>query len=120
MKLKDKVEKTLADTSSKMFFTIGEVSKLCNVESHVLRYWETEFKHIRPLKKNGHHRLYRKHDIEQLIDIKYLLYDAGYTIKGARRHLQQKEKEDVAQNETHAKLRQLREYLLETRNLLDE
>lgn len=120
MELKLKSEKVITDAPNKMFFTIGEVSKLCNVESHVLRYWETEFKHIRPLKKNGHHRLYRKQDIQQLIDIKYLLYDAGYTIKGARRHLQQKSEEEVAQNKIEAKLRQLRADLLKTRDLLDE
>jgi len=119
MTLNPKLGEDLVDTPNKIFFTIGEVSKLCDVEAHVLRYWETEFKHIRPLKKNGHHRLYRKQDIQQIKNIKSLLYDSGYTIKGARRHLQQKEAEEVAQKETEATLRQLRNDLLQARDLLD-
>ena len=69
----------------KKYFRIGEVSKLVGVDPHVLRYWETEFKNIRPHRAKSKQRLYRRNDVENLLRIKILLHDEGYTISGARK-----------------------------------
>ena len=71
----------------KLFFRIGEVSRLLGVQPHVLRYWESEFPSIRPPKSRTNQRLYRPADIERLAMVKELLYDEGYTIAGARKRL---------------------------------
>ena len=71
----------------KKYFRIGEVSKLVGVDPHVLRYWETEFKIIRPHRAKSKQRLYRTNDVENLLRIKVLLHDEGYTISGARKVL---------------------------------
>jgi DNA-binding transcriptional MerR regulator len=72
----------------KLYFRIGEVSTLIGVESYVLRYWETEFPGLSPKKSGSGHRLYRRKDVELLLQIKHLLYEKRYTIEGARQHLQ--------------------------------
>jgi len=69
----------------KLYFKIGEVVSLTGIKAHVLRYWETEFKTIRPTKSRSNQRLYRKQDIELILQLKDLLYSQGYTIAGARR-----------------------------------
>ena len=71
----------------KVYFRIGEVSDLVGVDQHVLRYWETEFKVIRPRRAKSNQRLYRKQDVENLLLIKTLLHNEGYTISGARKFL---------------------------------
>jgi DNA-binding transcriptional MerR regulator len=71
----------------KDLFRIGEVSRLTNTKSFVLRYWETEFPMLQPVKSPTGHRLYRREDVELVLRIKRLLYDEGFTIAGARRHL---------------------------------
>ncbi len=71
----------------KKYFRIGEVSKLVGVDPHVLRYWETEFKNIRPHRAKSKQRLYRRNDVKNLLQIKVLLHDEGYTISGARKVL---------------------------------
>ncbi|MDX8411479.1 MAG: MerR family transcriptional regulator [Mariprofundaceae bacterium] len=71
----------------KLFFSIREVSELCAVEPHVLRYWETEFRQIKPAKKSGNRRFYRQRDIYSILHIKHLLYDQNFTIKGAKKRL---------------------------------
>ncbi len=71
----------------KKYFRIGEVSSLVGVDPHVLRYWETEFKIIRPRRARSNQRLYRRKDVENLLRIRTLLHDEGYTISGARRLL---------------------------------
>ena len=71
----------------KKYFRIGEVSKLVGVDPHVLRFWETEFKIIRPHRARSKQRLYRRKDVENLLRIKVLLHDEGYTISGARKVL---------------------------------
>jgi len=71
----------------KKYFRIGEVSKIVGVDPHVLRFWETEFKIIRPHRAKSKQRLYRKRDVENLLRIKVLLHDEGYTISGARKVL---------------------------------
>ena len=70
----------------KSLFRIGEVSRLTATKAFVLRYWETEFPTLQPVKSPSGHRLYRREDIETVFEIKRLLYDEGFTIAGARRH----------------------------------
>lgn len=71
----------------KNLFRIGEVSRLTGTKAFVLRYWETEFPMLEPVKSDSGHRMYRREDIETVFEIKRLLYDEGFTIAGARRHL---------------------------------
>ena len=71
----------------KLYYSISEVSDLVGVKPHVLRYWETQFKMLRPRKGRGGARMYRKRDVEILFDIKQLLYDQRFTIEGAKRKL---------------------------------
>jgi DNA-binding transcriptional MerR regulator len=73
----------------KSLFRIGEVSRLTDTKPFVLRYWETEFPMLQPVKSPKGHRLYRREDIETVLQIKRLLYDEGFTIAGARRHLRE-------------------------------
>ncbi len=73
----------------KELFRIGEVSRLTSTKSFVLRYWETEFPMLQPVKSPTGHRLYRREDVELVLRIKRLLYDEGFTIAGARRHLRE-------------------------------
>ncbi|MFP4155444.1 MAG: MerR family transcriptional regulator [Halothiobacillaceae bacterium] len=73
----------------KRYFTIGEVSELCAVKTHVLRYWEQEFGQLKPVKRRGNRRYYQRHDIELIRRIRNLLYDQGFTIAGARQQLEQ-------------------------------
>ena len=68
----------------KLYFRIGEVARICDVPAYVLRFWETEFPHLKPNKGGTGQRLYRKRDVEMALHIKSLLYDQGYTIPGAR------------------------------------
>ena len=68
----------------KQYFTIGEVSKLCDVKPHVLRYWEQEFSHVKPVKRRGNRRYYQREDVLHIRQIRTLLYEKGYTIAGAR------------------------------------
>src|SRR6201996_3671694 len=68
----------------KLYFRIGDVAKLCDVPAYVLRFWETEFKQLKPNKGGTGQRLYRRKDVEMALRIKSLLYDQGYTIPGAR------------------------------------
>ena len=72
---------------SKRYFTIGEVSELCDVKSHVLRYWEQEFPMLSPVKRRGNRRYYQRHDVLLIRQIRSLLYEQGYTIEGARKKL---------------------------------
>jgi DNA-binding transcriptional MerR regulator len=71
----------------KHFFRIGEVSELTQLKSYVLRFWETEFPMLKPVKSATGHRLYRREDVQRVLEIKRLLYDEGYTIEGARKEL---------------------------------
>ena len=75
------------DLPDKLYFKIGEVAKLVGVKPYVLRYWETEFSMIRPGKTRSQHRLYRRRDVEALLEIKRLLHNERYTIEGAKRRL---------------------------------
>ena len=71
----------------KLYFRIGEVSRLCGLPSYVLRFWETEFNQLKPSKSGTGQRMYRKIDVENVLRIKKLLYDQGFTIAGARQQL---------------------------------
>ncbi len=71
----------------KLYFRIGEVSRLCSLPSYVLRFWETEFNQLKPSKSGTGQRMYRKSDVENVLRIKKLLYDQGFTIAGARQQL---------------------------------
>lgn len=75
---------TLPPIPAKRYFTIGEVSDLCGVKAHVLRYWEQEFTQLKPLKRRGNRRYYQHHEVLLVRRIRELLYDQGYTIHGAR------------------------------------
>ena len=77
----------------KLFFRIGEVSQLVGVEPYVLRYWESEFPGLSPKKSNTGQRMFRRKDVELLLNIKYLLYDQKFTIEGARKALLEKARE---------------------------
>ena len=74
----------LPEIPSKRYFTIGEVSELCDVKSHVLRYWEQEFPSLKPVKRRGNRRYYQQQDVLIVRQIRHLLYKQGYTISGAR------------------------------------
>ena len=83
------MEKTLPPIPAKRYFTIGEVSDLCGVKPHVLRYWEQEFTQLRPMKRRGNRRYYQHHEVLMIRRIRDLLYDQGFTISGARNKMQE-------------------------------
>jgi DNA-binding transcriptional MerR regulator len=87
----------------KTLFRIGEVSRLTATKAFVLRYWESEFPTLQPVKSPSGHRLYRREDIETVFEIKRLLYEEGFTIAGARKHLA--EQRHVASAGTHTEAR---------------
>jgi len=74
---------------AKRYFTIGEVSELCGVKPHVLRYWEQEFTQLKPVKRRGNRRYYQHHEVLLIRRIRELLYEEGFTISGARHRLAQ-------------------------------
>src|SRR5919206_1875888 len=80
---------------AKRYFTIGEVSELCAVKPHVLRYWEQEFSQLKPVKRRGNRRYYQHHEVLLIRRIRDLLYEQGFTINGARNRL---ETEDIQPN----------------------
>ena len=101
----------------KRYFTIGEVSDLCAVKPHVLRYWEQEFPQLKPVKRRGNRRYYQRQDVLIIRQIRSLLYDEGFTIGGARQRLTGDEaKEDVSQSQQIIK--QMRMELEEVLKLL--
>ncbi len=81
------MEKSLPSIPVKRYFTIGEVSELCDVKPHVLRYWEQEFAQLKPMKRRGNRRYYQHHEVLMIRRIRDLLYDQGFTISGARNKL---------------------------------
>src|SRR5258708_35831133 len=78
---------TISSLPAKLYFRIGEVASAVGVETHVLRYWETEFRSIRPQKSSRGQRVYSRRDVETLMKVKELLYQRGFTIAGARKQL---------------------------------
>jgi DNA-binding transcriptional MerR regulator len=85
--------------TGRLYYSISEVSDLVGVKPHVLRYWETQFKMLRPKKGRGGARMYRKRDVEVLFEIKQLLYDQRFTIAGARRRILDERSEEKEQIE---------------------
>lgn len=83
------MENSLPSIPTKRYFTISEVSKLCGVKPHVLRYWEQEFTQLRPMKRRGNRRYYQIHEVKLIRQISQLLYEQGFTIVGARNKLQE-------------------------------
>src|SRR5258706_12111286 len=81
----------------KLYFRIGEVASLCRLPAYVLRFWETEFPQLKPVKSSTGQRMYRKRDVENVLRIKQLLYEQGFTISGARQHLRSETKSDTTQ-----------------------
>lgn len=95
-----KTIKTLLPIPTKRYFTIGEVGTLCGVKPHVLRYWEQEFAQLRPVKRRGNRRYYQQQEVLLIHRIRELLYEQGFTINGARNHLEQNESKPVLTNES--------------------
>ena len=81
----------------KLYFRIGEVAKLCRLPAYVLRFWETEFPQLKPVKSSTGQRMYRRKDVESVLRIKQLLYEEGFTIVGARQQLRSETKGDKKQ-----------------------
>src|SRR6476661_7820894 len=108
----------------KLYFRIGEVSRLCHLPAYVLRFWETEFPQLKPVKSNTGQRMYRRKDVESVLKIKQLLYEEGFTIAGARQHLKTDGKGDKKQAplpfpmRSQADLRHIRQGLSEILSLL--
>jgi len=96
---------------SKLFYRIGEVSRLTGLEPYVLRYWETEFPQIRPDKGRSGQRLYKKKDLDVILQIKQLLYKDGYTIAGARKKLNGRDEESATETVIENAKKELREIL---------
>ena len=88
------METSLPSIPAKRYFTIGEVSELCGVKPHVLRYWEQEFTQLRPMKRRGNRRYYQHHEVLMIRRIRDLLYEQGFTISGARNKLQELVQQD--------------------------
>ncbi|MEF8729592.1 MAG: MerR family transcriptional regulator [Accumulibacter sp.] len=93
---RDPAAEPLPAIPAKRYFTIGEVSELCGVKPHVLRYWEQEFAQLRPVKRRGNRRYYQHHEVLLVRRIRELLYSQGFTISGARNRLEDAEVEAAA------------------------
>ena len=103
----------------KRYFTIGEVSELCQVKPHVLRYWEQEFPQLKPVKRRGNRRYYQRHDVEMIRNIRRLLYEQGFTIGGARQQLAgDGPKPEVGSGSRTEEIRRLRKELEEVLSIL--
>lgn len=89
MRPADKPLPVLPEIPRKRYFAIGEVSELCEVKPHVLRYWEQEFPQLRPVKRRGNRRYYQQDDVQMVRRIRSLLYEQGFTIGGARQRLKE-------------------------------
>ncbi len=101
----------------KRYFTIGEVSDLCGVKPHVLRYWEQEFPQLKPVKRRGNRRYYQRQDVIMIRQIRSLLYEQGFTIGGARQRLAGEESK-VDANQSQQIIRQVRAELEEVLQIL--
>ncbi|MFP4207497.1 MAG: MerR family transcriptional regulator [Wenzhouxiangella sp.] len=102
---------------AKRYFTIGEVSDLCRVKPHVLRYWEQEFPQLKPVKRRGNRRYYQRHDVLTIRQIRSLLHEQGFTILGARQQLEGDHAQDDV-NRSQQLVRQMRMELEEVLQVL--
>lgn len=92
----------------KRYFTIGEVSELCAVKPHVLRYWEQEFPQLKPVKRRGNRRYYQRQDVLMIREIRGLLYEQGFTIGGARQKMESEKSSPVVEEQSlHTKIDQM-------------
>ena len=124
---KSRARKKSADVviPDKLYFRIGEVARLCRLPAYVLRFWETEFPQLKPTKSSTGQRMYRRRDVENVLHIKQLLYDQGFTIAGARQALARESRAPKAQSALpflappdHGSIKQLRAGLKDLLNLL--
>jgi DNA-binding transcriptional MerR regulator len=108
----------------KLYFRIGEVATLCRLPAYVLRFWESEFPQLKPVKSSTGQRMYRRRDVESVLRIKQLLYDQGFTIVGARQQLRLESKNDKGQSaipfpaQSPGEMQSIRQGLREILNLL--
>ena len=102
----------------KRYFTIGEVSELCAVKPHVLRYWEQEFPQLKPVKRRGNRRYYQREDVLTIRQIRGLLYDQGYTIGGARQRMTDENGKSSTYTDLHAVIQETIEALEEVLKVL--
>jgi DNA-binding transcriptional MerR regulator len=102
----------------KRYFTIGEVSELCAVKPHVLRYWEQEFPNLKPVKRRGNRRYYQREDVILIRQIRSLLYDQGYTIGGARQRMSG-EDDELGNGDSQLMIRQMITELEEVLHVLN-
>jgi DNA-binding transcriptional MerR regulator len=113
---------TLPPIPAKRYFTIGEVSDLCCVKPHVLRYWEQEFTQLKPVKRRGNRRYYQHHEVLLIRRIRDLLYEQGFTISGARNRLgdshEMPHDQDAAVRLSGADLQSLRNDLSQVKDML--
>ncbi|WP_366943334.1 MerR family transcriptional regulator [Nevskia sp.] len=118
----------LPEIPGKRYFAIGEVSELCGVKAHVLRYWEQEFPQLKPVKRRGNRRYYQQADVEMVRRIRSLLYEQGYTIGAARLRLKDAPRGDAAAQTSETAVlaavavgrgQQLRDIRQELQSLLD-
>jgi DNA-binding transcriptional MerR regulator len=113
----DKILSGTPNIPDKLYFKIGEVSKLTELEAYVLRFWETEFKGIHPKRTESGQRLYRKVDVELILTIKHLLHEKRFTIQGAKQYLTSRKKGKdqksprISMNEIYAELKSVRDIL---------
>lgn len=103
----------------KMYFKIGEVSDITGLEAHVLRFWESEFKNIKPRRTSTGQRMYRKNDIELILYIKHLLHNEKFTIQGARKYLESQSGHAKIAPSAKVDLAYIRSGLEEIRKMLD-
>ena len=108
------IEKDLPPIPAKRYFTIGEVSELCGVKPHVLRYWEQEFEQLKPVKRRGNRRYYQRGDVIMIRQIRSLLYEQGFTIGGARQQLES----DSAQDDVSRSQQIIRQVRMELEEVL--
>ncbi|HEY3975491.1 MAG TPA: MerR family transcriptional regulator [Candidatus Sulfotelmatobacter sp.] len=108
----------------KLYFRIGEVATLCHLPAYVLRFWESEFPQLKPVKSSTGQRMYRKRDVESVLRIKQLLYQQGFTISGARQQLRAESRTDKSQtaipfpSQSAPEIQHIRQGLREILNLL--
>jgi DNA-binding transcriptional MerR regulator len=108
----------------KLYFRIGEVATLCRLPAYVLRFWESEFPQLKPVKSSTGQRMYRRRDVESVLRIKQLLYEQGFTIVGARQQLRSEAKTDKGQSaipfpaQSSAEMQRIRQGLREILSLL--
>jgi len=111
----------LEDSEKKLYYSISDVTKITGVEPHVLRYWETEFKELKPRKSNSGKRLYRERDIDILLVIRHLLYEDRFTTEGAQKRLSRMSDGSGLKtaDELNITLQDLKKGLEELRGMLD-